>query len=176
MLKVVESFRKGTDVLFVPLLRVLARWKVHPNTLTFTAFVFGVLAVIFFEQRKWFALFVVVHLLCDKLDGALARFARKKTKQGFFLDHASDRIVECLLLLRLVSFVAFAPVVVGLFIVYNLVFLVMWKDLFFARTIMFILLLVRWYEVAVIVAGAIYVVGLLVQVKEILLNAKRVRQ
>src|SRR3989338_3574598 len=102
MRKLVEWFRKKSDRFVLPLVRLLAKWHVHPNSLTIAAFVYGMCAV-FFLSSSWFFLFGILHLCFDKVDGALARFTKQKSKVGFFLDHASDRLIEGFFLVQVVS-------------------------------------------------------------------------
>ncbi len=169
MKKLVTWFRKKTDNLVLPVVQVLARLGVHPNALTVCAFISGIVAV-FFLQTSLFFVFGMLHLFFDKVDGALARFAKQKSKVGFFLDHASDRSIEAFFLVQVASLFAVVPWVLGLFIVYNIIFLLRRRELFFARTILFLGAFLGLVELALIVAGVIYCIGLVIQVKEILLK------
>jgi len=71
----------------------LRRHGVHPDLVTVTGFVLGMVAVIMLACH-WFLtalLFILLNRLCDGLDGALAR-QEKPTGAGAFLDISLDFI------------------------------------------------------------------------------------
>ena len=100
---VLEDYRKQAD----PYLNPIARYFVatHPNTMTWLAFLFAILAGATFvatnvlgEYAVW-ALFLASSLIFfnavfDALDGKVARLAKRESKRGDFLDHVLDRYAD----------------------------------------------------------------------------------
>jgi archaetidylinositol phosphate synthase len=100
---VLEDYRKQAD----PYLNPIASYFVHthPNTMTWLAFVFAVLAGLtfvatnFLGQYSTAALFVAAALIFlnaifDALDGKVARLSKRESKRGDFLDHVLDRYAD----------------------------------------------------------------------------------
>jgi len=100
---VLEDYREQAD----PYLNPIARYFVdtHPNTMTWLAFVFAVLAGLtfvatnFLGEYSTYALFLAASLiLCnavfDALDGKVARLAKRESRRGDFLDHVLDRYAD----------------------------------------------------------------------------------
>lgn len=100
-----EWARDAAQVFTVPIARVLARWKVHPNTLTLlgcllTIGVGGVIASGRLVLGGWLLAIVAP---IDALDGALARVTGRTSRFGGFLDSTLDRVSEAVLLLCLAA-------------------------------------------------------------------------
>jgi archaetidylinositol phosphate synthase len=100
---VLEEYRKQAD----PYLNPIAAYFVstHPNTMTWLAFVFAVLAGLTFIATNFlgaystYALFLAAALIFlnagfDALDGKVARLSRRESKRGDFLDHVLDRYAD----------------------------------------------------------------------------------
>ena len=76
--------------------RVLVRWRVSPNSLTFASFVVACASAIFFAVGNFGAggwLYLLTGIL-DILDGRIARATGKVTKGGAFFDSVMDRYAE----------------------------------------------------------------------------------
>ncbi|MCX8066411.1 MAG: CDP-alcohol phosphatidyltransferase family protein [Anaerolineae bacterium] len=100
-----EWARDAAQVVTVPIARVLARWKVHPNTLTLlggllSIAVGGVLASGRLTLGGWL---LAITAPLDALDGALARLTGRTTRFGAFLDSTLDRVSEGVLLICLAA-------------------------------------------------------------------------
>jgi archaetidylinositol phosphate synthase len=94
---VLNSHRKAADPILLPLAKKLRR--VNPNTLTWWAFLFAVLAGIFFYSGEVWMLLVaeiciILNALLDALDGKVAKIANRTSKRGDFLDHTLDRYAD----------------------------------------------------------------------------------
>jgi archaetidylinositol phosphate synthase len=100
---VLEDYRDQAD----PYLNPIARYFVatHPNTMTWLAFVFAVLAGLTFVATNFlggystYALFLAASLIFlnaifDALDGKVARLSKRESKRGDFLDHVLDRYAD----------------------------------------------------------------------------------
>ena len=100
---VLEEYRKQAD----PYLNPIAAYFVatHPNTMTWLAFVFAVLAGLTFVATNFlgaystYALFLAASLIFfnaifDALDGKVARLSKRESKRGDFLDHVLDRYAD----------------------------------------------------------------------------------
>ena len=85
--------------------KLFLRFGISANLITLFSFVMGVLAIYYlFTNQFLFILFTILHLIGDGLDGVIAKVAKKETKQGYLLDHLSDRVVALLNLLKLSFF------------------------------------------------------------------------
>lgn len=94
---VLNSYRATADPYLVPLAKKLR--NVEPNTLTWLAFIFAVLAGLFFYLGSvWLlllaALCIFLNAIFDALDGKIAKITGKSSKRGDFLDHVLDRYAD----------------------------------------------------------------------------------
>jgi CDP-diacylglycerol---glycerol-3-phosphate 3-phosphatidyltransferase len=103
------GFRKDISVrLTNPLVRLLARTSISPNTLTWIGFILTVAAAIIIGTGHLFTggWAVIIAGCFDMLDGALARLAHKTTAFGAALDSTLDRLSEAALLLAIMFWYA----------------------------------------------------------------------
>lgn len=94
---VLNSYRTSADPYLMPLANRLR--NVEPNTLTWIAFLFAVLAGMFFYlSNHWFLLLAFLCIffaaLFDALDGKVAKITFKISRRGDFLDHVLDRYAD----------------------------------------------------------------------------------
>jgi len=100
---VLEDYRKQAD----PYLNPIASYFVHthPNTMTWLAFVFAVLAGLTFVATNFLgqystaahfvaAALIFLNAIFDALDGKVARLSKRESKRGDFLDHVLDRYAD----------------------------------------------------------------------------------
>lgn len=83
--------------------RVLARWNVSPNGVTYLGLVLtvGVAALAALGEIRWAGVAYIFAALCDALDGTLARVSGKGSRFGAFLDSNIDRYEESIVFLGL---------------------------------------------------------------------------
>jgi len=83
-----------------PIVRILSRSRLNPNTLTLIGLVINIGAAYLIALNHFFlgGVLVLVSGLFDLLDGALARFAKRATKFGAILDSTVDRVSEAAIL------------------------------------------------------------------------------
>jgi CDP-diacylglycerol--glycerol-3-phosphate 3-phosphatidyltransferase len=120
--------RKATaDYITQPVIKLLARTPVTPNTITWLGFGITVGAAGLVGTSHLFAAGWVVLTagLCDMLDGALARHTNRISRFGAVLDSTLDRLSEAVLLLSILVIYArdqqvWASLLVGLAIVGSL--------------------------------------------------------
>jgi archaetidylinositol phosphate synthase len=94
---VLNSYRANADPYLLPLAKKLR--NVEPNTLTWLAFIFAILAGLFFYLgHVWFLLLatlcIFLNAILDALDGKIAKITGKASKRGDFLDHVLDRYAD----------------------------------------------------------------------------------
>jgi CDP-diacylglycerol--glycerol-3-phosphate 3-phosphatidyltransferase len=79
-----------------PIVRILSKSGITPNTLTFTNLALNIVAayVIATGHLLIGGVLILVSGLFDLLDGALARFSKQTTKFGAVLDSTVDRVSE----------------------------------------------------------------------------------
>jgi CDP-diacylglycerol--glycerol-3-phosphate 3-phosphatidyltransferase len=92
-----EELRRGIARYFaLPIISILARTGISPNTLTWLGFVITIVAAILAGIGFLLAagLVSLAGALCDTLDGALARKLSRVTLFGGVLDSTLDRLAE----------------------------------------------------------------------------------
>jgi len=99
--KLSENRKTIADYFTRPVVRLLAKTPVTPNTLTWSGFLVTVgAAVLIITDHPFAAGFVVLLAgFFDILDGALARSTNRTTRFGAVLDSTLDRLSEAVLLL-----------------------------------------------------------------------------
>jgi phosphatidylglycerophosphate synthase len=77
-----------------PAVRLLARWRVHPNVVTILNVVFTLAAVPIFAAGHWVAGLSLAYAMSvlDSVDGKLARLTFRASKLGHLLDHGLDTV------------------------------------------------------------------------------------
>ena len=101
---VLQAFRKAlARYLTQPIVRLIARTPITPNTLTVCSLLITVIAAVLIVQGYLFvAGFVVLFAgIFDILDGALARTTNRVTKFGGALDSTLDRLAEAVIFIGL---------------------------------------------------------------------------
>lgn len=83
-----------------PIVRILSRSRLKPNTLTWIGLVINIGAAYLIALNYFFlgGVLILVSGLFNLLDGALARFAKRATKFGAILDSTVDRVSEAAIL------------------------------------------------------------------------------
>ena len=159
--------------------KLFLRFGISANLITLFSFVMGVLAIYYlFTNQFLFILFTILHLIGDGLDGVIAKVAKKETKQGYLLDHLSDRVVALLNLLKLSFFFGgnYMYLVSGLFVLTQSIHLIgkfKYPAIYVGSTIMIIMMfnfspLNNFLNVPVIAfstAGVLSVCSLLLQLR-----------
>jgi CDP-diacylglycerol--glycerol-3-phosphate 3-phosphatidyltransferase len=104
-----------------PLVRILSKSGIAPNTLTLTNLALNIVAAYVIATGHFLlgGVLVLVSGLFDLLDGALARFTKQTTKFGAVLDSTVDRISEAATLCGLLIWYVIqkATVLIGSFLV-----------------------------------------------------------
>lgn len=94
-----EKWKNGYIRAIHPLIQLLTRWDMHPNTFTTLGFLISGLSAYFMGIGSFrIASFLVLGAgICDTIDGKLARDSGKVTKFGALFDSTLDRYSEVLL-------------------------------------------------------------------------------
>lgn len=82
---------------FQPFLRAVARlMPVNPNWISLAGILVALVGAYYYARAEWIigSVITAVAALIDALDGAVARYWRRESKWGSYLDAMSDRIVE----------------------------------------------------------------------------------
>jgi phosphatidylglycerophosphate synthase len=89
--------------MFIPLLKVLDALHVSAGMLSFLSFASAVAGAAMFHIDIHSALWLLVfHLFFDSIDGSLARYQRKASRRGVFIDQSVDYIGLVVVVLGLV--------------------------------------------------------------------------
>ncbi len=126
---VLDDYRSTGDKYLMPWAKRFI--GIEPNTLTWIAFIFAVLAgiclaladrfsypaVLFEDKNIYFLLllassFIFTNGFFDAIDGKVARLTKKTSKRGDFLDHATDRYAD-LFILGGIMLSAYCSVLIG---------------------------------------------------------------
>jgi phosphatidylglycerophosphate synthase len=100
----------------MPLLRLLVACHVSPNALSLAQIPLGVLMVIVIPfNRPIVLILMAVCLLCDGLDGLLARFTGEANPFGALVDQCADQIREVLTVAAVAAIGALSPVIGALY-------------------------------------------------------------
>ena len=94
---ITTTYKAFFNRVFEPPARVLVRCGVTPNLLTLAGLLLGLLCCLFLILTRRVALFcllITAAMLCDALDGAVARVSGRATPLGAYLDAMADRYVE----------------------------------------------------------------------------------
>ena len=85
--------------------RIFSKLGPSPNQYTLNSIVFGIFCFVSLIFRNFILalIFFLVSAILDLVDGAVARYSNKVTKAGAYLDTISDRFVEGLIFLGLLS-------------------------------------------------------------------------
>lgn len=135
------------DKALVPILRFLAYLKFTPNFVSFLSLVFGLIAVYFLlTSLLWFYIFLIISLIFDVLDGSLARYLKKTSKNAYWIDYLIDRFVYILVmgvvLYQANEYQFYYGLALGLYLISHLFFIISKRkfSIIFTRTIYFIIL------------------------------------
>ncbi len=95
-----ESFQSAFMRMLSPLVNLLTKWGVNPNSLTLAGVIITFFATIafFMKSPRLGGFLVLLGGLCDAIDGSLARNAGKATRFGALLDSSVDRYAEFVML------------------------------------------------------------------------------
>jgi CDP-diacylglycerol--glycerol-3-phosphate 3-phosphatidyltransferase len=95
-----ERLQSGFLRMLDPLVRLLTKWGVSPNSLTLAGIIITFFATVAFFLRspRLGGFLVLLGGLCDAIDGSLARNAGKATRFGALLDSSVDRYAEFVML------------------------------------------------------------------------------
>jgi CDP-diacylglycerol--glycerol-3-phosphate 3-phosphatidyltransferase len=101
-----ESIQNTFFSLLTPLVKVLTRWGVHPNTLTLTGLIINCMAAValYKGSLRTGGVLILLGGLCDSLDGNLARATGKATRTGALLDSVIDRYSEFVMFLGIAAY------------------------------------------------------------------------
>ena len=116
MTKLVEIRKKIAIYLTRPILHLLVKTSVTPNTITWFGFLLSVVAAALIATGSLLVagILVLVAGLFDLLDGALARRTKQTTNFGAILDSTLDRLAETVILLGVLILYARAQSIVGI--------------------------------------------------------------
>jgi len=115
-----SEFRKTIAYYFTrPVVWLLAKTPITPNTLTWSGFVVNVgAAALIITEHLFAAGFVVLFAgFFDILDGALARSTNRTTQFGAILDSTLDRLAEAVVLLSILALYAREQSAAGVLVV-----------------------------------------------------------
>ncbi|MCU4138956.1 MAG: Phosphatidylglycerophosphate synthase [Thermodesulfobacteria bacterium] len=96
-----ETIRNISQPFLLPIVKILDSWGIHPNTVTITCLMGFLISSIFIAYGKLLlgGIFLLLFAPLDAIDGLLARYSKKVTSFGAFLDSTLDRYGEIFLFL-----------------------------------------------------------------------------
>ena len=101
-----ESLQNRFLRLLDPLVNVLVKGRVHPNSLTLAGFVITCMAAVAFYKgsMRTGGLLILLGGICDTLDGKLARSIGKANRSGALLDSVVDRYSEFVMFIGIAAY------------------------------------------------------------------------
>jgi len=101
-----EALKTGYIKAITPLIQLLTRLDMHPNTLTTLGFLMSCAATYFFGVGSFrtAAILVLIAGMFDTIDGTLARDSGKVSRFGALYDSTLDRYSEVILFFGLASY------------------------------------------------------------------------
>ncbi len=117
--KLIEIRKTAANFLTQPIVKLLARTRISPNTITWLGFLLTLVAAALTGSGNLIAggIMMLVAGFFDIVDGAVARSTNRVTSFGGILDSTLDRLSEAALLLGLLVVFARGQSVVGVFLV-----------------------------------------------------------
>jgi len=96
-----ETVRNVSLPLLLPIVKILAYLGIHPNIITITCLAGFIISSIFiaYGELLFGGIFLFLFAPLDAIDGLLARYSKKVTPFGAFLDSVLDRYGEIFLFL-----------------------------------------------------------------------------
>jgi len=103
-----EMIGRGGKLILDQIVRVLSRFRINPNILTFTGVIISFWAAWEFGYGHFFrgGLVIILAGLFDMLDGEVARVSRSETDFGAFYDSVIDRYSDVIILQGLMVYYA----------------------------------------------------------------------
>ena len=100
------SLQNGFVNLLTPLIKILTRWGINPNSFTLAGLIITSMAAVAFIMGylRLGGFLILLGGLCDTIDGSLARFANKATHFGAMFDSAVDRYSEFVMFFGMVVY------------------------------------------------------------------------
>jgi CDP-diacylglycerol--glycerol-3-phosphate 3-phosphatidyltransferase len=100
------SLQNGFLKLLMPLIKILTKWGINPNSFTLAGLIITSMAAVAFimGQLRLGGLLILLGGLCDTIDGSLARLAHKATHFGAMFDSAVDRYSEFVMFFGIVVY------------------------------------------------------------------------
>ena len=119
MVRLSEIRKAAAHYLTQPMVRLLAKTGITPNTITWFGFLLTVVGAALIVTGHLFAAgcMILVAGLFDMLDGALARYTKRVTQFGGIFDSTLDRLAEAVLLLGILLLYAREGSIVGILLV-----------------------------------------------------------
>lgn len=167
--RVIVWFRHKKEKPLKKTAQFLVKKGVTANMVTFASFFAGIIAIYFlFENHLLFIIFALLHLFFDALDGVVARLT-KPTIWGKTFDLLVDRLVNLGALLKIAFYFKNSLINIIILIVIlsqGIYFFTKFKSpVYFTRTTVLLLLIIKIPLIAVSFAGIINLYGLYKQWK-----------
>lgn len=160
--------KKMKDAFIRPILILFQKLGLSPFLASMIALALGFLAIyMFFRSKEWFLYLIILSVVFDIIDGALARFENKVTGEGFWIDFAFDRVLMFAMMLAVYFHVGeesplylLAPI---LYLVETVIYIFIHKRIFniTVRTIYFVMVYFSLFY-ATVIAFAVDVINLLI--------------
>jgi len=171
-----DFFRKTGTELFGPAARFFMKVGITANQMTAISFFMGFLAVYFlFVRNDLFIIFVLLHFLCDILDGEIARTTKKTTRFGVWFDHLADRSIVLLLLIKSYFYLSIPAMlywsVISFFIVQHLIHILSKRKilLIYSRSAALIIFMFGFYMEAFVALLTINMFGFILQIVNLIM-------
>lgn len=165
--------KKTAKRYMLPVIKLIAKTGLKPNFFTLISFISGILSVYFlFNNNLLFAIFSVIAIVFDIIDGNLARYLKVESKLGFYLDQGNDRTINFLLFLKYILVFEKYWFILPLYILHYLLFFIFkTKEVMYVRTFIVIFFIIggffdKVYSWGMISSIILLSVGVILQIFE----------
>lgn len=165
--------KKAVKKYILPVIKLTAKTGLRPNFFTLTSFISGLLSIYFlFNNNLLFAIFSVIAIIFDTVDGNLARYLKVESKLGFYLDQGNDRTINFLLFLKYILIFGKYWFILPMYILhYALFFIFKTKEVMYVRTFIVIFFIIggffyKAYNWGMIGSIILLSVGIILQIFE----------
>ncbi len=101
-----QSIQNRFMILLTPIIKILTKWGIHPNSFTLAGVIITSMATVAFIMGHLRAggVLILAGGLCDSIDGSLARSSGKANRFGALFDSAIDRYSEFLMFFGIATY------------------------------------------------------------------------
>ena len=116
--KMKGTLEKVKHILSYPLLKLFIKLKITANMLSYFSAILGIIATVYlWYDLRIASILLLISLLIDGMDGALARITKQNTMQGSITDCFADQITISATTIGFIAIGLLNPIIGGLYLI-----------------------------------------------------------